>query len=334
VGINPRPFFIIDRNGRGKCGRFQLGSRRGINRSKKWKALKGGSDVMKAVYCDHVSKYFHVGRERDGEGNGRLTGGNGNGRKSAADLFNRIFGKNGSRKAAVKTVSLQVTRGEVFGILGPNGCGKSTLVRMISTLLIPDEGQVRVFGRDVIRDKAVVRWLISRVSVDAAFFKTLSPYENLRYSARLYGLSAAAARNRAWEILEKLGFPEKSFTRPMDKCSRGMQQKVAIARAFLTTPKLILMDEPTTGLDPVSKRRVQEFLTDLRSRTEVTILLTSHDMEEADRLCDRVAIMNDGAFVASDTPERLKAKLPGGSGTLEDVFFELTGEKLEEKEEN
>ena len=287
---------------------------------------------MKAVYCDQVSKYFNIGRDDDGEGDSMLKSGNGNGNSNAAGLFTRIFGGNGSRKAAVKDVSLQVRRGEVFGVLGPNGCGKSTLIRMISTLLIPDEGDVKVFGRDVIRDKAAVRWLISRVSVDAAFFKTLSPYENLRYSARLYGLSASEARNRAWEILDQLGFPEKSFTRPMDKCSRGMQQKVAIARAFLTTPKLILMDEPTTGLDPVSKRRVQEFITDLRSRIEVTILLTSHDMEEADRLCDRVAIMNEGVFVASNTPERLKAEFSNGTGTLEEVFFKVTGEKFKEKE--
>jgi ABC-2 type transport system ATP-binding protein len=302
---------------------------------------------MKAVRCDHVTKYFTIGRRARGEidestdggrnGNreslGKKVGNNGKSVNGYANFVGRVLHRHSYRKTAVDSVSLEVERGEIFGILGPNGCGKSTLIRMISTLLIPDEGKVTVFGCNVLRDKNTVRRLISRVSVDAAFFKSLSPFENLRYSARLYGMNAKTAETKARDILEILGFPEKFFRKPMEECSRGMQQKVAIARAFLFTPRLILMDEPTTGLDPVSKKRVQEFIMSLRRERDVTILLTSHDMEEADKLCDRAAIMNKGKFVAVGKPDDLKARLPGAK-TLEDVFFGLTGEKIGEEHED
>jgi ABC-2 type transport system ATP-binding protein len=234
---------------------------------------------------------------------------------------------------AVNDVSLEVRRGEVFGILGPNGSGKSTLVRCVSTLLVPDEGSIAVFSHDVMEEEMAVKRLINRVSVEASFFKKLTPMENLLYGARLYGVNAREARERAVEILTRLGLKRDAIYRPMEEMSRGMQQKVAAARAFLTQPILLLLDEPTTGLDPRSKREVQDFLRELRETHDATILLTTHDMQEADVLCDRIAILDDGRIVALDTPEGLKARVLGSNGdepTLEDVFLDLTGKKLVE----
>ncbi len=243
---------------------------------------------------------------------------------------------NGRRKiVAVNDVTFRVRKGEVFGILGPNGSGKSTLVRCISTLLVPDEGVITVFGHDVREEEMAVKRLINRVSVEASFFKKLTPMENLLYGARLYGVGAAEARRRAVEILTRLGLKKDAIYRPMEEMSRGMQQKVAAARAFLTQPILLLLDEPTTGLDPRSKREVQDFLRDLRDTHDATILLTTHDMQEADVLCDRIAILDEGRIVALDNPAGLKARVPGSNGhepTLEDVFMELTGKKLVEDE--
>jgi len=238
---------------------------------------------------------------------------------------------------AVDGVSFHVRRGEIFGILGPNGSGKSTLVRCIATLLFPDEGQINVFGHDVMKEEMAVKQLINRVSVEASFFKKLTPMENLIYGARLYGLGAKEARERALEVLGRLGLKKEAIFQPMEEMSRGMQQKVAIARALLTQPILLLLDEPTTGLDPRSKREVQAFLEELQATHDTTILLTTHDMQEADALCDRIAILDDGQIVALDTPTELKALVPRTNGhdpTLEDVFMELTGKKLVREEED
>lgn len=235
---------------------------------------------------------------------------------------------------AVDHVSFSVQRREIFGVLGPNGSGKSTLIRLLSTLLIPDEGSVTIFGFDVQKDEMQVKRLINRVSVDAAFFKKLSPKENLLYGARLYGVSGKEADRKAREILRRLGLRENSYNSPMEDMSRGMQQKVAIARAFLSQPILLLLDEPTTGLDPRSKLEVQTFVNELRDVHDATIVITTHDMNEADALCDRIAILDDGRIVAMDTPVGLKqlVRHNGHTPTLEDVFMALTGKRLTEQE--
>jgi ABC-2 type transport system ATP-binding protein len=228
---------------------------------------------------------------------------------------------------AVDDVSLRVERGEIFGILGANGSGKSTLIRVISTLLLPDKGSVQVFGLDVVRNELEVKQLINRVSVDAAFFKKLSPMENLLYAARLYGLRSDAARGRGLDILDRLGISRKVALEPMEEMSRGMQQKVAIARALLTSPVLLLLDEPTTGLDPRSKKDVQRLVLSMRQEHDATVVLTTHDMDEADRLCDRLAVLDHGQVIAVDTPDHLKQT----GGSMEDVFMRLTHEH-EQKE--
>ena len=179
-----------------------------------------------------------------------------------------------------------------------------------------------------------VKQLISRVSVDAAFFKKLSPMENLLYGARLYGVSGPEAAVKAYEIMHRLGLKRSSYNEPMEEMSRGMQQKVAVARAFLTSPILLLLDEPTTGLDPRSKREVHAFIEELRDSHDATILITTHDMEEADMLCDRVSVIHNGKLVATDTPANLKRSIArnGNQPTLEDVFMVLTGEQLVDRD--
>ncbi len=233
---------------------------------------------------------------------------------------------------AVTDVSFEVTPGEVFGVLGPNGSGKSTLIRLVATLLLPDCGQIRAFGHDVVRESMAVRRLLNRVSVEAAFFKKLSSWENLCYAARLYGVPVREARVHVVDILSQLGLEEKQLDASMETMSRGMQQKVAIARALLSRPRLLLLDEPTTGLDPRSRRQVQAFVRRLQAEDGTTVILTTHDMGEADSLCGRVAIMHQGRVVALDTPEALKRTYCPGQelATLDDVFFAITGQQWEE----
>jgi ABC-2 type transport system ATP-binding protein len=261
-----------------------------------------------------------------------IANGNGNGVKKS-----EAKNENGKKEViAVNKATFEVREGEIFGVLGPNGSGKSTLIRLMATLLLPDQGDLKVFGYDVVKDALKVQMLINRVSVEASFFKKLSPMENLMYGARLYGMSGAETKKQVVEILTRLGLEKRSIFSPMEEMSRGMQQKVAIARALLSKPKVLLLDEPTTGLDPRSKREVQEVVEELRDKYGTTMLLTTHDMVEADILCDRVAIMDKGDVVALDTPENLKKLVNNENGnetTLEDVFMALTGRKLKNEDE-
>ncbi len=238
-------------------------------------------------------------------------------------------------KVAVDHVSFSVHEAEIFGVLGPNGSGKSTLIRLIATLLLPDTGSITVFGHDVVSQSMQVQRLINRVSVEASFFKKLSPMENLLYGARLYGMEGKETRRKVVEILTRLGLEKNTIGQPMEEMSRGMQQKVAIARALLSHPRLLLLDEPTTGLDPRSKHEVQAVVRELNEQQGTTILLTTHDMGEAEALCHRIAIVDNGRIVALDTPQALKKLIPrnGHEPTLEEVFLELTGNKLVSEED-
>ena len=234
---------------------------------------------------------------------------------------------------AIADVSLRLERGGTIGILGANGSGKSTLIRLVSGLLTLDEGRAEIFGHDIAREEMAVKRLINRVSVDAAFFKKLSPMENLLFAARLYGIDPDRARREAVTISERLGIASKRLGRPIEQMSRGMQQKIAIARALLTSPALLLLDEPTTGLDPRSKLDVQTFIEEIRETHDASIVLTTHDLDEADRLCGRIAVLNDGRVVAMDTPDGLKrlvAERHGQEPTLHAVFMTYTGRSLDE----
>lgn len=238
-----------------------------------------------------------------------------------------------SQKVALAELDLELAAGEVTGVIGLNGSGKSTLVRILATLLLPDSGHARVFGYDVVDQSLEVRRHVNRVSVEAAFFKEMSPWENLSYSARLYG--GVADRERVLGILGGLGLSADVVDRPMKQLSRGQQQKVAIARSFLTTPSLLLMDEPTTGLDPRSKREVQDLLARLRREREVTVVLCTHDLAEAEALCDRVIMLDAGRVLADGTPQELCRRHSDGGNpvSLEEVFMRLSGRSLEDDTE-
>jgi ABC-2 type transport system ATP-binding protein len=294
--------------------------------------------MSEALLVKDIYKYFgkpatpfwkRMAQSRSNNGNGQANLELGtNGHKTKEDPKAR-------QVVAVDHVSFHVKEGEIFGVLGPNGGGKSTLIRLICTLLLPDSGSIQVFGQDVVRHSMQVRQMINRVSVEASFFKKLSPLENLMYGARLYGNHGAETQRQVIEILTRLGLEKRSIYKPMEEMSRGMQQKVAIARALLSRPRMLLLDEPTTGLDPRSKKEVQAIILELCKEQGTTILLTTHDMLEAESLCDRIAIMDKGKVVALDTPENLGRLVPsrnGGAPTLEDVFLELTGRVLVSEE--
>ncbi|MCO5229259.1 MAG: ABC transporter ATP-binding protein [Thermomicrobiales bacterium] len=246
------------------------------------------------------------------------------------DIEKKFKKKRGEYAYALKGVSLTVHRGEVVGILGPNGSGKSTLVRVISTLTLPDGGDVNVFGIDAVAHPRVVQRYLNRVSVEASFFKKLSSLENLLFGAKLYGVSDAESRPRIAHILESIGFDTKRIGEPMEHLSRGMQQKIALARALLTSPMLMLLDEPTTGLDPRSKKDVQKLINQIRQGHDSSILLCTHDMGEAEELCDRIGILLNGELIAIGTAAELKRKY--GTENLEDVFMAATGTSLDEAE--
>jgi ABC-2 type transport system ATP-binding protein len=244
-----------------------------------------------------------------------------------------VVGRKRKPVTAIGDVSMRLERGDIHGILGANGSGKSTLIRLVSGLLTLDEGRVEVFGHDIERDEMAVKRLINRVSVDAAFFKKLSPMENLLFAARLYGLDARQARIDTVRICGRLGIAEKRLGRPVEQLSRGMQQKIAIARALLTSPSLLLLDEPTTGLDPRSKLDVQAFIEDVRLNHDASIVLTTHDLDEAERLSDQIAVLNEGRVVAQDTPDGLKrlvAERHGQPPTMHAVFMTYTGRSLDD----
>jgi ABC-2 type transport system ATP-binding protein len=232
---------------------------------------------------------------------------------------------------ALEEVSFTMGRGECVAVLGQNGSGKSTLVRLLSTLLLPDGGSARVFGHDVVRDERAVRGVVNRVSVEASFFKRMSATENLSYAARFYGLGPGQTRRRIPEILERVGFPGERSSARMEDLSRGMQQKVALARALLTSPTLLLLDEPTTGLDPRAKLEVQEFIREVRRLHDTTTLLCTHDMSEAEALADRVGILDGGRLLALEESRALKRRYR--ADTLEDAFLVATGHTFEDEVE-
>src|SRR5436309_4050438 len=245
-------------------------------------------------------------------------------RNRKAGLFAR------KRWPAIQDVTFTMARGECVAILGQNGSGKSTLVRLLSTLLINDGGEARIFGHDAFRDTRAIRQLVNRVSVEASFFKKMSASENLSYAARFYGMPPSQTRHLIPEILERVGFPPERRREAMENLSRGMQQKVALARALLTSPVLLLLDEPTTGLDPRSKLEVQEFIRDVRATHDATILLCTHDMAEAEALADRVGLLDRGELLFLEPVEDVKRRY--GVETLEQAFFAATGRAFEEEQ--
>jgi ABC-2 type transport system ATP-binding protein len=212
---------------------------------------------------------------------------------------------------AVDGASLRLHRGELFGLLGPNGAGKTTLIRCIATLLIPDEGTIRVFGRDAFKDSLYCRQRIGLLtSGERTLYWKLSARDNLNFFAALYGLTGKARDKRIDFLIELLGLKEVERER-LERYSSGMKQKVSLARAILHDPDLILLDEPSLGLDPQFARFIRRFIKEeLNQKQGKTILLTTHYMDEADELCGRIAFINRGKIVDVKPPEQYKRDIP------------------------
>jgi ABC-2 type transport system ATP-binding protein len=242
--------------------------------------------------------------------------------------FVRKDGRKRTRVDALRAITFQLACGECIAILGQNGSGKSTLVRLLSTLLLPDGGTARIFGHDI-SDTRAVRTMVNRVSVEASFFKKMSATENLAYAARFYGLTPKETRERIPDILDRVGFPISRRTHAMENLSRGTQQKVALARALLTSPVLLLLDEPTTGLDPRSKLEVQDFIREVRAIHDTTILLCTHDLAEAEILAERIGILDNGELLCLEPADEIKQRY--GVETLEEAFFAATGRTFEDE---
>ena len=225
---------------------------------------------------------------------------------------------------ALAGIDFSVDAGELFGFLGPNGAGKTTTIRILTGQLRPDSGTARVAGCDVVREREALKPQIGVVFDNQNLYQHLSARENLIFSARLYGVS----RQDVDEVLDLVGLQERANDN-LKRYSNGMKQRVLIARAILHHPRVLFLDEPTRGLDPAIAREIRSLVKEL-AQAGMTIFLTTHYMEEADQLCDRVAILDQGQIAAMDTPARLKADFSLGDRTsLEDVFLQLTGHGLD-----
>lgn len=210
---------------------------------------------------------------------------------------------------ALRGVDLEIPRGEFFGLLGPNGAGKTTLVKILCTLLIPTRGHAWVGGRNVIIQDRQVRQMVGvTLTAERGMYWKLTGRENLLYYAALYGLSSREATKRAQTGLELMGLSDRADDL-VEQYSTGMRQRLAIARSLLHDPPLLLLDEPTSGLDPRAARNVRALIVRLRQEFGKTILLTTHNLHEAEQLCDRVGILREGRLIALDTPARLKRQV-------------------------
>ena len=236
------------------------------------------------------------------------------------------------RFTAVDGVDLRVEQGEIFGLLGPNGAGKTTTMRILATLLLATSGEARVLGVDVARRPRDVRRLFGAVlSGERSLYWKLTARENLEYFAALYHVPPAEARRRIDAVLDTVKLADRADDY-VERYSMGMRQRLVLARALLPDPPLLLLDEPTVGLDPQAAHEMRDRVRELRSEGR-TVVLTTHYMEEADQLCDRIAIIDHGRIVALDSPGQLKRRVAGdriASFTLEDVFLTLTGHALRE----
>jgi ABC-2 type transport system ATP-binding protein len=227
---------------------------------------------------------------------------------------------------AVRGVSFRVEAGEIFGILGPNGAGKSTTMGMLGTLVRPTAGRATVAGYDVVEHPHEVRRRIGFAMQEVGVDELATGRELLVLHGRLHGLSRREAARRAALLLELLSF-DGAGSRRMGDYSGGMKRRIDLASALIHLPPVVFLDEPTEGLDPHARGANWDTLERLRERLGITVLLTTHYMEEADRLCDRIAIVDHGRIVAIGTPSELKAA--GGTASLEDVYLRSTGQLLE-----
>ena len=217
---------------------------------------------------------------------------------------------------AVDNVDLEIAKGELFGLLGPNGAGKTTLIKMLTTMLRPTEGEARVWGHNVAKERNEVRSSIGVVFQDPSIDNMLTGRENLDFHGRMYGMDGSLRKKRIDEVLELVDLTDKADIK-MEDYSGGMQRRLEIARGLMHHPKVLFLDEPTLGLDAQTRRYIWKYVEEMNAREGVTIVLTTHYMEEADYLCDRVAIVDNGRIVALDTPKNLKDLIGADTITLE-----------------
>jgi ABC-2 type transport system ATP-binding protein len=232
----------------------------------------------------------------------------------AIETFNLTKDFNGLR--AVNNINIQINQGEIFGLLGPNGAGKTTFISMLCTILKPTSGTASVNGFDIIKQKDQVRKSIGIVFQDPSLEDRLTARENLEMHAGLYGVPKSERKKRIDEVLELVGLVDRQ-NEIVRKFSGGMKRRLEIARGLIHYPKILFLDEPTLGLDPQTREHIWEYIKKLAARENITILLTTHYMEEADALCNRVAIIDKGEIKVLDTPENLKRSLEGDVITLE-----------------
>jgi ABC-2 type transport system ATP-binding protein len=226
-------------------------------------------------------------------------------------------------KAAVDDLTVTVRAGELYALLGPNGAGKTTTLRMVAGLLKPDAGEISVFGRDVLTDSAAAKQIIAWAPDEPMLYDRLTPLEYLEFVAGLWGVAPATAQAKAEELLKWLGLWDNRAER-CEGFSRGMKQKTALAGALIHDPQLLILDEPLTGLDAAVARQVKDLLLQ-RVKDGASVILTTHILEVAERMADRIGIIQNGRLVAQGTLDELRARTGEGRATLEDLFLELTG---------
>lgn len=238
---------------------------------------------------------------------------------------------------AVGGISLEIKEGELFGLLGPNGAGKTTTISMLSTLLKPTSGSAKICGFDAAEEKDMVRRSIGIVFQDPSLDDELSGRENMDLHGRLYGISKEIREERIEELLNLVELKEKADN-IVKSYSGGMKRRLEIARGLMHRPKVLFLDEPTIGLDPQTRRKIWNYIKDLNKKENITLVLTTHYMDEADILCDKIAIIDNGKIAALDTPENLKKTISSGEPvmipklpTLEDVFIHYTGHSIREE---
>lgn len=229
---------------------------------------------------------------------------------------------------AVDKLSFQIAPGTLFGLLGPNGAGKSSIIKMLTTLLPPTSGTAKIFGLDIVSTPSKVREQIGYVSQLISADGDLTGYENILLSAKLYGLGKSEREARIKEVLAFMGLSDFA-DRMVNHYSGGMIRRLEIAQALVHEPRVLFMDEPSVGLDPAARQVVWKHIQEWRDKFGTTIFMTTHDMDEADKLCDIVAFMHEGHIVAKDTPKNLKAEI-GPTATLDDVFIKHTGTTIKE----
>ncbi len=230
---------------------------------------------------------------------------------------------------AVDNISFNVEKAEIFGFLGPNGAGKSTTIKMLTTLLHPTSGEIEINGINPALHQDKVRESFGIVFQDPSLDEELTAYENMNFHAVLYKVPFDIRKPRIEELLNFVELWDKR-NEFVKNYSGGMKRRLEIARGFLHHPKIIFLDEPTLGLDPQTRNYMWNYINDLNKKEQTTVFFTTHYMEEADRVADRIAIIDHGKIVASGTPEQLKAQT--GKDNLEDAFLELTGSKIREEE--